>query len=167
MELRSTNRSRAWPEKEESGHKAVKEWQADVSAKAWIHRRVDICLQMDTEMKRSGIEVTGFEGLIRDLNFLYDVLKVQWIMHEWWQTDMNACLIMINKIPQIFLDSSMVEHSAVNRRVVGSSPTRGVSLYMPIWLNWQSSWFVISRLTVRVRLSALFVKTNSTGFETR
>ena len=27
----------------------------------------------------------------------------------------------------IFLDSSMVEHSAVNRRVVGSSPTRGVN----------------------------------------
>ena len=26
----------------------------------------------------------------------------------------------------MFLDSSMVEHSAVNRRVVGSSPTRGV-----------------------------------------
>ena len=25
----------------------------------------------------------------------------------------------------IFLDSSMVEHSAVNRGVVGSSPTRG------------------------------------------
>ena len=25
-----------------------------------------------------------------------------------------------------FLDSSMVEHSAVNRGVVGSSPTRGV-----------------------------------------
>ena len=156
MELRSTNRSRAWPEKEESGHKAVKEWQADVSAKAWIHRRVDICLQMDTEMKRSGIEVTGFEGLIRDLNFC----MMFWRYNESWY-------IMINKIPQIFLDSSMVEHSAVNRRVVGSSPTRGVSLYMPIWLNWQSSWFVISRLTVRVRLSALFVKTNSTGFETR
>ena len=30
------------------------------------------------------------------------------------------------KIPEIFLDSSMVEHSAVNRRVVGSNPTRGV-----------------------------------------
>ena len=30
----------------------------------------------------------------------------------------------------IFLDSSMVEHSAVNRRVVGSSPTRGVFLYV-------------------------------------
>ena len=26
----------------------------------------------------------------------------------------------------IILDSSVVEHSAVNRRVVGSSPTRGV-----------------------------------------
>ena len=26
----------------------------------------------------------------------------------------------------IFLDSSMVEHTAVNRGVVGSSPTRGV-----------------------------------------
>ena len=28
----------------------------------------------------------------------------------------------------LFLDSSMVEHAAVNRRVVGSSPTRGVFL---------------------------------------
>ena len=28
--------------------------------------------------------------------------------------------------PPMILDSSMVEHSAVNRRVVGSSPTRGV-----------------------------------------
>ena len=29
----------------------------------------------------------------------------------------------------LFLDSSMVEHSAVNRVVVGSSPTRGVSVF--------------------------------------
>ena len=28
----------------------------------------------------------------------------------------------------VFLDSSMVEHTAVNRGVVGSSPTRGVKL---------------------------------------
>ena len=28
----------------------------------------------------------------------------------------------------VFLDSSMVEHSAVNRRVVGSSPTRGAKM---------------------------------------
>ena len=26
--------------------------------------------------------------------------------------------------------------------------------YTPMWLNWQSSWFVISRLSVRVRSSA-------------
>ena len=30
------------------------------------------------------------------------------------------------KIANVFLDSSMVEHTAVNRGVVGSSPTRGV-----------------------------------------
>ena len=28
----------------------------------------------------------------------------------------------------VFLDSSMVEHSAVNRVVVGSSPTRGAHI---------------------------------------
>ena len=66
----------------------------------------------------------------------------------------------------IIPDSSMVEHTAVNRGVVGSSPTRGVFYgpmvkrlrhrpftavtrvrfpsesfkdYMPMWLNWQSS----------------------------
>ena len=32
------------------------------------------------------------------------------------------------KQDEIVLDSSMVEHSAVNRVVVGSSPTRGVKL---------------------------------------
>ena len=31
----------------------------------------------------------------------------------------------------VILDSSMVEHSAVNRRVVGSSPTRGVKKRKP------------------------------------
>ena len=30
----------------------------------------------------------------------------------------------------VILDSSMVEHSAVNRVVVGSSPTRGVKMKM-------------------------------------
>ena len=69
----------------------------------------------------------------------------------------------------IILDSSMVEHSAVNRVVVGSSPTRGAQgsvvkrlrhrpftavtrvrfpsesfvvlgiLDLPMWLNWQRS----------------------------
>ncbi len=31
-----------------------------------------------------------------------------------------------------FLDSSMVEHAAVNRRVVGSSPTRGAKNFKPL-----------------------------------
>jgi hypothetical protein len=30
-----------------------------------------------------------------------------------------------------FRDSSMVEHAAVNRRVVGSSPTRGATKHKP------------------------------------
>ena len=45
----------------------------------------------------------------------------------------------------MILDSSMVEHSAVNRRVVGSSPTRGVStqyvkyyVHLYIWLLGQA-----------------------------
>ena len=36
---------------------------------------------------------------------------------------------------RLFLDSSMVEHAAVNRGVVGSSPTRGV---FKIWLHGQA-----------------------------
>ena len=41
------------------------------------------------------------------------------------------CYRIQNKEPRknIILDSSMVEHSAVNRVVVGSSPTRGVFPY--------------------------------------
>ena len=33
----------------------------------------------------------------------------------------------------------------------GSNPPPSI---LPMWLNWQSSWFVISRLSVRVRSSA-------------
>ena len=56
----------------------------------------------------------------RRINDLYAILKVQY-------------LFKINEGSQnlsfslLFLDSSMVEHPAVNRRVVGSSPTRGGS----------------------------------------
>ena len=39
---------------------------------------------------------------------------------------------MVLPSKNIFLDSSMVEHSAVNRVVVGSSPTRGA-----FWLHGQ------------------------------
>ncbi len=52
-----------------------------------------------------------------DVEFQYVVLNVQCI-HK---SDLGLW--------KIFLDSSMVEHSAVNRGVVGSSPTRGVFLY--------------------------------------
>ena len=47
----------------------------------------------------------------------------------------------------LFLDSSAVEHSAVNRRVVGSNPTRGVDYFgvkmlilvqIVIWLRGQA-----------------------------
>ena len=36
-------------------------------------------------------------------------------------------------VEHAFLDSSMVEHAAVNRGVVGSSPTRGVFLNRKIF----------------------------------
>ena len=49
------------------------------------------------------------------------------------------------------------EHLPYKQRVIGSSPIGpicNIKLNMPMWLNWQSSWFVISRLSVRVRSSA-------------
>ena len=39
---------------------------------------------------------------------------------------------VLRLLPPIFLDSSMVEHSAVNRVVVGSSPTRGANIKLII-----------------------------------
>ena len=41
---------------------------------------------------------------------------------EFWKSE---AFLMALRSKDIFLDSSMVEHSAVNRVVVGSSPTRG------------------------------------------
>ena len=38
-------------------------------------------------------------------------------------------LLQASYVARIVLDSSMVEHAAVNRGVVGSSPTRGVLRY--------------------------------------
>ena len=49
--------------------------------------------------------------------------------------------IVLNASKHLFLDSSMVEHTAVNRGVVGSSPTRGVKLERvinQIWLLGQA-----------------------------
>ena len=54
------------------------------------------------------------------------------------------------------------EHLPYKQRVTGSSPVGPIysilNWIVPIWLNWQSSWFVISRLSVRVRSSALRCK---------
>ena len=44
-------------------------------------------------------------------------------MVGWWFSLYAVLKVYFNNI---ILDSSMVEHSAVNRGVVGSSPTRGV-----------------------------------------
>ena len=52
---------------------------------------------------------------------MYAVLKVRPSIKD--AMDLRKCGEM-----EMFLDSSMVEHSAVNRRVVGSSPTRGAFL---------------------------------------
>ena len=40
----------------------------------------------------------------------------------------------------LFLDSSMVEHTAVNRGVVGSSPTRGANLRVKIKYGDLAKW---------------------------
>ena len=43
-------------------------------------------------------------------------------------TDLEILFVLgILRSKFLFLDSSMVEHSAVNRVIVGSSPTRGVN----------------------------------------
>ena len=43
---------------------------------------------------------------------------------DFWYLVLRVCPLLFS----IFLDSSMVEHTAVNRGVVGSSPTRGVTI---------------------------------------
>ena len=62
----------------------------------------------DIQDREIQIFVFGFEGMTSDKN------------HFGNENFMGS------RSEEIFLDSSMVEHSAVNRVVVGSSPTRGV-----------------------------------------
>ena len=54
--------------------------------------------------------------------------------------------------PKIFLDSSAAEHPAVNRRVVGSNPTRGA-----IWIDLEI-W------TIVVQIQGLFICENAGNF---
>ena len=54
---------------------------------------------------------------------------------------------------EIFLDSSMEEHSAVNRGVVGSSPTRGVkqNILLIKWILLYSFFcFMIYKIFVNI-----------------
>ena len=50
--------------------------------------------------------------------------KETWNLYE----VLNVQKDILKEVKEIFLDSSMVERTAVNRDVVGSSPTRGVFL---------------------------------------
>ena len=42
---------------------------------------------------------------------------------------------------EIFLGSSTVEHPAVNRRVVGSNPTRGARQFQALWRFAEGLYF--------------------------
>ena len=80
----------------------------------------------DIQDREIQIFVFGFEGMTSDKN------------HFGNENFMGS------RSEEIFLDSSMVEHSAVNRVVVGSSPTRGVKRGLAqfrlviIWAPWSS-----------------------------
>ena len=110
------------------------------------------------------ISVFGFEGMICDKEG-----PTKWEDALSPSNKTEFCYRIQNKEPRknIILDSSMVEHSAVNRVVAGSSPARGVDglvvkrlrhrpftavtrvripsrsfnhyIFVPMWLNWQSS----------------------------
>ena len=66
------------------------------------------------EKKRSGFEMTGFRSGQSGKFFL----------------GLPCGILKVHKI--LILDSSMVEHTAVNRGVVGSSPTRGAGYLMSV-----------------------------------
>ena len=65
-----------------------------------------------------GREIAGYLGF-KDVSSIFVLLGLYGANIS-WKMDYNiAC-------KWIILDSSAAEHSAVNRRVVGSNPTRGV-----------------------------------------
>ena len=103
MELTVTNRSQAYP-------KAEKE----ISKQSVGLKKSKKDLQLSDECSI----------------ILYVVLKARshTIFDRCVSPDGIGRLYMLSPV---FLDSSMVEHSAVNRRVVGSSPTRGVKKRKP------------------------------------
>ena len=87
----------------------------------------DIREAKGSEKKRSGFELTAAEcsksALVVRTN--EDEFELPTVVQENKQFGCNTICGFEGTCLFIFLDSSMVEHSAVNRRVVGSSPTRG------------------------------------------
>ncbi len=60
----------------------------------------------------------------------------------------------------------MVEHSAVNRRVVGSSPTRGAFFYADM-AQLAEQLICNQQVNGSSPFIGFFINMNSTGFETR
>ena len=87
-------------------------------------------------------------------DFLYAVLKVH--MKNLLQFDRQGAIII-----QVILDSSMVEHTAVNRGVVGSSPTRGVKNFATERL---AKFFCISELFSWINVKGK-IRNEHQGFE--
>jgi hypothetical protein len=61
-----------------------------------------------------------------DFNFLKGFCAQLTFFENFYILDALQMFLLIK-----FRDSSMVEHAAVNRRVVGSSPTRGATQHKP------------------------------------
>ena len=66
--------------------------------------------------------VFGVFAAPQDFSLLCSVLSVRWVVCDYRGIESQERSGAL----AIFLDSSAVEHPAVNRRVVGSNPTRGV-----------------------------------------
>ncbi len=66
-------------------------------------------------------------------NFNISSCRINLIMFSFLSTMVLDIILIKCYTLKVFLDSSAAEHSAVNRRVVGSNPTRGV-----IKAHWSS-----------------------------
>ena len=81
----------------------------------------------------------------------YSVLRVQRLSRGIRKREQEVLVLFTDAEAEkeIILDSSMVEHTAVNRGVVGSSPTRGVLLYAGHGVSSSRSGSMVKRLRHR------------------
>ena len=155
MQLTVTNRSRAWPKARRKQHG----WRESENGclHTWTLERKTWYLRSKwhwEEAKRIRSDRCdrvrwSFEWMNMNSNFR------QWFRKNGCNTICGfegTCLF-------IFLDSSMVEHSAVNRRVVGSSPTRGAE--NPVWNQY---WiFLYKYLQILVRYDSIYCAAKRAG----